>query len=151
MRLVTYRHLRHGGSPVAGVLQGDRVLNAARLLGEDGPLDMLGLLDRGPAALAALAAAAEAFAARHRETASLPAEVVAAAWEAELLAPLPRPHSLRDFYAFEQHVATAYRSRGREVPPAWYEIPVFYFGHAGSIVGPDAPVRKPATTEQLDF
>ena len=38
--------------------------------------------------------------------------------EVRLLAPLPRPASLRDFYAFEQHVETAYRARGRPVPPA---------------------------------
>ena len=151
MHLVTYRHPRHGATPRVGVVQGDRVLDAARLIGEDGPLEMLDLLDRGPTALTALAAAAEAFAARHREAAALPETVVAPAWEVELLAPLPRPRSLRDFYAYEQHVATAYRRRGRAVPPTWYEIPVFYFGHAGTILGPDAPVRQPATTIQLDF
>jgi fumarylacetoacetate (FAA) hydrolase len=58
---------------------------------------------------------------------------------------------LRDFYAFEEHVATAHKKRGREVPPAWYEIPVFYFGHTGSVIGPDAPLAKPAWTEKLDF
>ena len=29
---------------------------------------------------------------------------------------VPRPNSLRDFYAFEDHVATANRNRGRDVP-----------------------------------
>jgi fumarylacetoacetate (FAA) hydrolase len=151
MRLVTYRSSRHGATPQVGIVQGDRVLSAARLLGENRPLEMLELLDRGQAALTALGAAVEEFAARHREAPTLPDAVVAPRWEVELLAPLPRPRSLRDFYAFEQHVATAYRARGREVPPAWYEVPVFYFGHAGSIVGPDAPVQKPAATNQLDF
>jgi fumarylacetoacetate (FAA) hydrolase len=151
MRLVTYAHPRHGATPRVGVAQGDRVLDAAGLIGEDRPLDVLDLLDRGPAALTALRVAAGDFAARHREAPALPDAVVAPVWEVELLAPLPRPRSLRDFYAFEQHVATAYRRRGREVPPAWYEVPVFSFGHAGSIVGPDASVRKPAATSQLDF
>ncbi|MEA2528795.1 MAG: hypothetical protein QOG89_439, partial [Thermomicrobiales bacterium] len=30
-------------------------------------------------------------------------------------------------------------------------VPVFYFGHAGTIVGPDEAVRKPAETNELDF
>jgi fumarylacetoacetate (FAA) hydrolase len=81
----------------------------------------------------------------------VPPDIAAPLWEAELFAPIPQPRSLRDFYAFELHVATAHRKRGREVPSAWYEIPVFYFGHAGSIFGPEAVVPRPAGTHQLDF
>lgn len=70
--------------------------------------------------------------------------------EVRLLAPLPRPRSLRDFYAFEQHVATARGQRGQPVPPAWYTMPVFYFGNHQAIIGPDAPLILPRT-EQLDY
>jgi len=70
--------------------------------------------------------------------------------EVKFLAPLPRPRSLRDFYAFEQHVATARRQHGRPVPPAWYRVPVFYFGNHGAIFGPDEPISMPQT-EQLDY
>jgi fumarylacetoacetate (FAA) hydrolase len=70
--------------------------------------------------------------------------------EVRLVAPLPRPPSLRDFYAFEQHVATASRNRGRDVPPAWYELPVFYFGNHSAIYGPNADVPIPRTTA-LDY
>ena len=70
--------------------------------------------------------------------------------EVRLVAPLPRPPSLRDFYAFEQHVATASRNRGRDVPPAWYELPVFYFGNHSAIYGPNAGVPIPRT-EALDY
>ena len=70
--------------------------------------------------------------------------------EVRLVAPLPRPPSLRDFYAFEQHVATANRNRGRDVPPAWYELPVFYFGNHSAIYGPNAGVPIPRT-EALDY
>ena len=45
------------------------------------------------------------------------AEMALPVEEVRLLAPLPRPPSLRDFYAFEQHVATAARNRGRHVAP----------------------------------
>jgi fumarylacetoacetate (FAA) hydrolase len=70
--------------------------------------------------------------------------------EVKLLAPLPHPSSLRDFYAFEQHVATAARNRGRHVPLAWYEIPVFYFGNHAAIYGPGADVPMPRT-KALDY
>lgn len=70
--------------------------------------------------------------------------------EVRLLAPLPRPHSLRDFYAFEQHVASGYRNRGRPIPPAWYEIPVFYFANHAAIYGPDEIIPMPRT-RSLDY
>jgi len=70
--------------------------------------------------------------------------------EVKLLAPLPRPRSVRDFYAFEQHIATAYERRGRPVPPAWYTMPVFYFANHQAIFGPDEPVPLPRT-QQLDY
>jgi 2-keto-4-pentenoate hydratase/2-oxohepta-3-ene-1,7-dioic acid hydratase in catechol pathway len=151
MRLATYRHEKHGESPRVGVVQGDRILDAAQVLGESEPLDMLAFLDRGPEGIAALAEGAERFAEAHRATHFIPPEVAVANWECEMFAPIPRPRSLRDFYAFEQHVATAHKKRGREVPPAWYEIPVFYYGHTGSILGPEAGLPKPTWTEKFDF
>jgi fumarylacetoacetate (FAA) hydrolase len=68
-----------------------------------------------------------------------------------LLAPLPDPPSVRDFFAFEGHVATGWRLRGGEVPEAWYEAPVFYFTNPASIHGPGQPVRRPASCQWLDF
>ncbi len=70
--------------------------------------------------------------------------------QVRLLAPLPRPASLRDFYTFEQHVSTAMANRGREVPAEWYRFPAFYFSNHGAIYGPDEPVPMPQT-ESLDF
>ncbi|MBA3943830.1 MAG: fumarylacetoacetate hydrolase family protein [Herpetosiphonaceae bacterium] len=67
----------------------------------------------------------------------------------KLLAPLPRPRSLRDFFAFEQHVANT-RPKGRAIPPFWYKQPVFYFGNHQAIIGPDQPLLLPHT-EQLDY
>jgi fumarylacetoacetate (FAA) hydrolase len=69
----------------------------------------------------------------------------------ELLAPIPEPPSVRDFFAFEEHVKTGFSLRGAEVPEAWYEQPTFYFSNPASIVGPNAPVRKPPATQMLDF
>jgi fumarylacetoacetate (FAA) hydrolase len=71
--------------------------------------------------------------------------------EVRLLAPVRQPPSVRDFFAFEQHVATARAGRGLEVPPEWYEIPVFYFSNPSSIYGPDDVVAYPEGTEELDY
>ena len=59
-----------------------------------------------------------------------------------LRAPVPEPPSVRDFFAFEGHVAAAWRLRGASVPEYWYQAPVFYFSNAASIVGPGSPVRR---------
>jgi fumarylacetoacetate (FAA) hydrolase len=68
-----------------------------------------------------------------------------------LLTPVPEPPSIRDFYAFEAHVATARRSRGLEMEPDWYELPVFYFTNAAAVLGPGDPVIAPSATEELDY
>jgi 2-keto-4-pentenoate hydratase/2-oxohepta-3-ene-1,7-dioic acid hydratase in catechol pathway len=66
-------------------------------------------------------------------------------------APIPTPPSVRDFYAFEQHVRTARQRRGLEMDPDWYELPVFYFTNPAAIVGPFDDVAVPPGTEQLDY
>ncbi len=67
------------------------------------------------------------------------------------LPPVPDPRSFRDFYAFEQHVKTARAKRGQDMIPTWYEIPVFYFSNTGSLKGHREPVKKPVSTNELDF
>jgi fumarylacetoacetate (FAA) hydrolase len=71
--------------------------------------------------------------------------------EVQLLAPVLHPPSVRDFYAFEEHVRTARASRGLEVPPEWYAQPVFYFSNPSAIYGPDATIPYPEGTEELDY
>ncbi len=71
--------------------------------------------------------------------------------ELTTLAPVPEPPSVRDFYAYEGHVAAGWRHRGGDVPEYWYEAPAFYFSNPASIHGPGQPVARPAATEMLDF
>lgn len=65
--------------------------------------------------------------------------------------PVPNPRSFRDFYAFEQHVKTCREKRGQEMLPEWYQFPVFYFSNPGSLTGHGEPVKKPASTKELDL
>ena len=71
--------------------------------------------------------------------------------DVELLAPVPSPPSVRDFFAFEGHVAAGWRRRGGEIPPAWYGAPAFYFSNPASVLGPGEGVVRPAATRMLDF
>jgi fumarylacetoacetate (FAA) hydrolase len=70
--------------------------------------------------------------------------------EVRFLAPL-QPTTLRDAYAFEQHVRTANQNRGREIPEEWYQFPVFYFTNPHSIFGPGDEIPYPHYTDALDF
>lgn len=66
--------------------------------------------------------------------------------------PLGRPTgSIRDFYAFEQHVKTARALRGLGMPPAWYKIPAFYFSNPLAILGDGDEVWAPSGSNELDF
>jgi fumarylacetoacetate (FAA) hydrolase len=69
----------------------------------------------------------------------------------QLLAPVPVPPSIRDFFAFEQHVATTRAKRGEAVPEFWYEAPVFYFTNPAAVVGPDVTIPFPQGTKKLDY
>jgi fumarylacetoacetate (FAA) hydrolase len=71
--------------------------------------------------------------------------------EVTVLAPVPEPPSVRDFYAFERHVAAGWRRRGADIPEYWYEAPAFYFSNPASIRGPGEPVRRPDSVAMLDF
>jgi fumarylacetoacetate (FAA) hydrolase len=65
--------------------------------------------------------------------------------------PLPPIASVRDFYAFEQHVKTCRAHRGLAMLPQWYEVPVFYFSNPACIIGHDDPVRAPTGSSALDY
>jgi fumarylacetoacetate hydrolase (EC 3.7.1.2) len=55
---------------------------------------------------------------------------------ARVLAPIPRPTSCRDGYAFRQHVASARRNRKLDMIPEFDQYPIFYFTNHNAIQGP---------------
>jgi len=70
--------------------------------------------------------------------------------EVKLHAPL-KPTTLRDAYAFEQHVRTANQNRGRDIPPEWFKFPIFYYTNPNSIFGPGDEIPYPNYTQSLDY
>ena len=66
-----------------------------------------------------------------------------------LLAPLPRPNSIRDFSTYFQHMMKS--GRRSEKRPSWYTNPPYYKGNPNTIVGPGDDVPFPYYTEKLDL
>src|SRR5215471_240510 len=79
------------------------------------------------------------------------AEAAFALNEVALYSPIPDPPSVRDFYAFEQHVKSARAKRGLGMIPEWYEVPIFYLTNNSEIYGHDEEVPYPVGSEELDI
>lgn len=71
--------------------------------------------------------------------------------EVHFAAPVPNPASLRDGYAFRQHVEAARRNRNLPMIPAFDEFPIFYFGNHQTVCGPGIIECMPDHFEKLDF
>jgi 2-keto-4-pentenoate hydratase/2-oxohepta-3-ene-1,7-dioic acid hydratase in catechol pathway len=71
--------------------------------------------------------------------------------EIRMLTPLPDPRSLRDFFAFEQHVKVGFERRGELMPQEWYEIPVYYQTGHHNLLGSDQDALWPSFTEKFDY
>jgi fumarylacetoacetate (FAA) hydrolase len=145
MKLVTF--VRPGADPAGApgiALPGAGVLDLGRASETFRGLSMLDLVRRHEELLpeARPLAAGEA---------SLPAGTLVPEDEVRLLAPLPRPVSVRDGYAFRQHVETARRNRGLPMIPEFDEFPVFYFTNALAILGPGELRVGGRRLEKLDF
>lgn len=138
MRYVTFAPLDSPGGPRLGAWVDGEIVELAGVFNL--PTTLLGLLEAGEAAWAAT-----------REVVEKPAGRRWAAADIRLGPPLPRPPSLRDFYAFEKHVAKAFANRGRTIPAEWYDFPAFYFSNPGSICGPDDSVAAPPGSDALDY
>lgn len=71
--------------------------------------------------------------------------------QVRLRAPIPRPRSFRDFYAFEQHVKAVRSKQSLPMIPEWYEIPVFYFSNHNAVTGPEETILFPPSSVWRDF
>src|SRR5690554_4327723 len=85
------------------------------------PRDMATFLAGGPACMSM---AREAHVRLLRGGISMPPMT-----DVALAAPVPRPASCRDAYAFRQHVETSRQNRGLGMIPEFDEFPAFYFSN----------------------
>lgn len=144
MKLVTFR-LHNGGIEKAGaVLDDGHILDFAAAEPRFFGLSVLEILRGSAGRIAALQGLAE-------RAGTLPPGAVLPGEAVELLAPLPRPVSVRDGYAFRQHVETARRNRGLGMIPEFDQFPVFYFTNHLAVIGPGELRVGQRRLEQLDF
>jgi len=71
--------------------------------------------------------------------------------ELRILAPVTKPGSCRDGYAFRQHVEAARRNRGLPMIPEFDQYPIFYYTNHRTIQGPGNVYCMPDHFMQLDF
>ncbi|MGX5712690.1 fumarylacetoacetate hydrolase family protein [Sphingopyxis terrae subsp. ummariensis] len=164
MKLVTFIEAQGPARP-AVLLADDRLFDIAAATARDGaPLpDMLAVIAAGKAGLARIARLMET--ADHADFRALA--------DVRLLAPLPRPTQIRDCGNYERHVAQAiaaamqlrasatpdpaatlekFRAAGLfEIPPVWFEQPLYYKGNPMTVVGPDAEVVRPRSAKLMDY
>ncbi len=138
MKLVTFLH--RDQERIGAVLEGGRILDFAAA---DARLavDMLTIIRRQDELMPLARALA----------AAPPAAALLDAAEIRLLAPVPRPLSMRDGYAFRQHVATARRNRGLEMIPEFDLFPVTYFTNHLAVTGPGEVQVQDHHLTRLDF
>lgn len=86
--------------------------------------------------------------------------------DARLLAPVPRPLTLRDTMCYEQHFINA-KKTGQQMllgkdaahlpedsfrpPKVWYEMPLFYKGNVNAVIGTDTDVAFPEGEAFKDY
>ncbi|MCS5720768.1 fumarylacetoacetate hydrolase family protein [Herbiconiux sp. CPCC 203407] len=164
MRLVTFARRMLDGAELqavvlrAGILHGDRVVDIDLALAAaglparggrepGGPSELIRIIGGGERALDEVQDVCDAAMTAGRE-----GPVTHPATEVQLVAPLPRPNSLRDFLAIEEHMRGSVAAGViQEVPDEWYRIPAHYKGNVDEIYGPDDTIPWPAFTDKLDY
>ncbi|OBK51239.1 fumarylacetoacetate hydrolase family protein [Mycobacterium sp. 1081908.1] len=75
--------------------------------------------------------------------------------EVTVLAPIPRPPSIRDSLCFLDHMRNcqAAMGGGRELADTWYRIPAFYFACPATVLGPyeDAPTAPGSAWQDFEL
>jgi 2-keto-4-pentenoate hydratase/2-oxohepta-3-ene-1,7-dioic acid hydratase in catechol pathway len=113
------------------------------------PADLIPLLANGAMGRDAVAAGVESLPATVAGTRDRAGAVLVHASDTvRLLSPLPRPTSLRDCSAYEQHVSTSTRGN---VPKRWYEFPTYYKGNPFSVIGDRDDVEMPPGSDKCDY
>jgi 2-keto-4-pentenoate hydratase/2-oxohepta-3-ene-1,7-dioic acid hydratase in catechol pathway len=123
---------------------------AARLAAATIPSDMVAFIQNGTTGLDAAQSALDWVIAKG-ESGPDGATLVFAPGAVKLLAPVPRPPLIRDFMAFETHLKNIYPKLGREIPPQWYELPVYYKGNPSAVGADGDLVPMPAYATNMDF
>ena len=142
MKLISYRS--PSGKDRVALWAADQAWDAGSWNPQCGP-DMTAFLEQGEAAMDAMRELEQRV--LQGDAPIKPLSLEAKDW----LAPVPKPASCRDGYAFRQHVASARRNRGVDMIPEFDHQPIFYFTNHQAIIGPGPVICMPDHFRQLDF
>ena len=134
------------------ILIGNEIIDLELASGELGtplPHDIISFLRLGEPAMAAAKKVEEIASADANAFRDKNARIEIAG--VKILAPVPRPTSMRDGYAFRQHVEAARRNRGVEMIPEFDLFPVFYFTNHQAVIGPGPMEVMPEHLNRLDY
>ncbi len=152
MKLVTF-DLPGGQRHIGAMLAGEqRLVDFTASSASPAMRDMLALIDGGEAALQEARQWLDKAAVTH------------ALADVTLAAPLPEPRQMRDCLCFEKHFRQARANRHLfgatdserdpakvEIPPIWYEEPIYYKCNRFSVVGTGTDIVNPAYCQMLDY
>lgn len=163
MRLITFEV--NGQQRLGAWIEGDtRIVDLARAGGDDPALaSMQALIDGGETALASARAL----------VAAPPVDAIIETAAVRILAPLPRPLSIRDSLCFPEHLEKSQRAAAQimaaatpdpaatmaqfeasgrlKVADSYYDFPLYYISNNLSVVGPDVDVAWPAYSRFIDY
>lgn len=139
MKLSTYKH---NSEAHLGIFVNEKLYQVSALHKEL-PNDILNFLEQGEKAMTLLKSCEKTLIENPNSIQSVE--------DYQLLAPVPKPTSCRDGYAFRQHVATARRNRGLGMIPEFDQYPIFYFTNHNAVYGPGEISLMPDHFRQLDF
>jgi 2-keto-4-pentenoate hydratase/2-oxohepta-3-ene-1,7-dioic acid hydratase in catechol pathway len=111
------------------------------------PPEMMAFLEGGEPAMQR-ARSALSFAAGAKDSDQGGAQMTFGRRAIRLLAPVPRPRTMRDFTVYAEHMST--RTGSLEKPAPWYHFGVCYKGNPDRVFGPEDPLIWPDYTEKLD-
>ena len=138
MKWVTYRGSQDGSAERTGVLSGETIHAMPQ------GVTLLDLIARGADGLRQAGA----------DVLRSPSSVVQLG-DVTLLAPIPRPPSIRDSLCFLDHMRNcqAALGAGRELSDTWYRIPAFYFACPATVLGPyeDAPTAPGSAWQDFEL
>ena len=131
--------------------RGAGVEASARMAAALVPSSVAAFVDGGSAALEAAQAALDTAVKAGWETDPTGAAVCFDLATVRRLPAVPDPPLLRDFMAFEQHLRAIFPRLGREIPPQWYEIPVYYKGNPAAVGAHGDDIAVPSYADALDL
>ena len=169
MRLVTFSDSNAATPGRLGALveQDKRIVDFATADDHSSLRSMLALIEAGDAGLDRARGVVAGIGGSTPDAAVLLRDTV------RLLAPLPVPRSLRDSLLFETHYKRAFEQIYRRIaadapdpdaayadyekagkcgpPPHWYDRPTFRLCNHLAVVGPDAEIRWPSISTEMDY